>query len=186
MTPGKRIRRLRQHAGLSQSELARRLHVTRQAVTKWENDSGLPDIVNLQGLADMFDTTVDAIIGRETVEGSVTLRRFDPPLSGWKRAPYDQAVRSEYPDALAVWVLGSMSKLTRLEWWLDWIEPGLIRMVKEFQHKPGIYYLVNRVDQQIVVKATRTQMTGRVLDFTFAKRWHDVDGRWMRRAHQII
>ena len=186
MTPGKRIRRLRQHAGLSQSELASRLHVTRQAVTKWENDNGLPDIVNLQGLAGVFDTTVDAIIGRETNEGSITLKRFDPPLPRWKRGPYDQAVRSEYPDAVAVWVLAAMPKLTRLEWWLDWIRPGLIRMVRQLQHEPGTYYLVNRVDRQVVVKVARTQMTSRVLDFTFAKRWHDLDGHWMWKVRQIV
>ena len=40
MTFGEKIQKLRKEAGLSQEELAHRLKVSRQAVSKWERDSG--------------------------------------------------------------------------------------------------------------------------------------------------
>lgn len=46
MTVGEKIQILRQRAGLSQSQLAECLYVSRAAVAKWENDNGLPDILS--------------------------------------------------------------------------------------------------------------------------------------------
>lgn len=43
MTLGQRIQKGRKEAGLSQEELAEQLGVSRQAVSRWENDNGYPD-----------------------------------------------------------------------------------------------------------------------------------------------
>ena len=43
-TMGKIIRALRRERGLTQEELAGRIGVTAQAISKWENETGLPDI----------------------------------------------------------------------------------------------------------------------------------------------
>ena len=51
MTLGERIKNYRQRAGLSQEQLAEIINVSRQAITKWENDSGMPDIDNLISLS---------------------------------------------------------------------------------------------------------------------------------------
>ena len=48
------IRACRKRQGLSQDELADRLHVTRQAVSKWENGSALPSVDMLIALANVF------------------------------------------------------------------------------------------------------------------------------------
>ena len=45
-----RIKACRKNAGLSQAELAERLLVSRQAVTKWESGRGYPDIQNLKSM----------------------------------------------------------------------------------------------------------------------------------------
>ena len=42
MTLGQRIQKLRKGAGLTQEQLAERMGVTRQAVSKWESDGGVP------------------------------------------------------------------------------------------------------------------------------------------------
>ena len=49
-----KLKTLREERGLSQSQLADKLFVTRQAVSKWERDAGMPDIPSLQKIADFF------------------------------------------------------------------------------------------------------------------------------------
>lgn len=58
MTLGPRISRYRRDAKLSQEELGARLGVSRQAVSKWENDLATPDMTNLLGLAQEFGISV--------------------------------------------------------------------------------------------------------------------------------
>ena len=65
-TIGKRIAENRKRLGLTQDSLAEKLGVTAQAVSKWENDQSCPDITMLPKLAEIFGTTTDALLGRET------------------------------------------------------------------------------------------------------------------------
>ena len=60
---GAYIAMLRQHRGLTQKELAHRLGVSAQAVSKWENAENLPDASLLLPLAETLHTTADAILG---------------------------------------------------------------------------------------------------------------------------
>lgn len=53
-TLGQRIREHRRRAGLSQEALARRMDVSRQAVTKWESGQSAPSTENLFRLAELF------------------------------------------------------------------------------------------------------------------------------------
>ena len=63
------IKTLRKSKGLSQEELAARLHVVRQTVSKWENGLSVPDSNLLIALANELDTSVAALLGEpiETV-----------------------------------------------------------------------------------------------------------------------
>ena len=56
MSIGERITELRKAASLSQGQLAQRMGVTRQAVSKWENDLSTPDPLRLIQLADALGT----------------------------------------------------------------------------------------------------------------------------------
>ena len=58
----KKLSDLRKSKGLSQEELAEALYVTRQAISKWENGSGIPDIVNIKAIADYFKVSVDVLL----------------------------------------------------------------------------------------------------------------------------
>lgn len=62
-TLGKRIVQHRKRLGLTQDQLAEKLGVTAQAVSKWENDQSCPDITMLPKLAEIFGTTTDALLG---------------------------------------------------------------------------------------------------------------------------
>ncbi len=62
MTVGKRIAFLRKQTGFTQDELANKLNVSPQAISKWENDLSCPDIMLLPKLAKLFGTTVDELL----------------------------------------------------------------------------------------------------------------------------
>ena len=59
MSIGERIISLRTAASLSQGQLADRMGVSRQAVSKWENDLSCPDPLRLIQLADALGTDVE-------------------------------------------------------------------------------------------------------------------------------
>ncbi len=64
MNIGKNIQELRKQENITQEELAAQLGVTAAAVSKWENNYTLPDIMMLCALADYFEVTTDELLGR--------------------------------------------------------------------------------------------------------------------------
>ena len=67
MSIGERIAELRKAENLSQGQLASLLDVSRQAVSKWENDQSTPDTLKLIQLADVLKTDVEYLsTGRKT------------------------------------------------------------------------------------------------------------------------
>lgn len=62
MTLGERIAYYRGVLGLSQGELAEKLGVSRQAVSKWETDAGLPDLDRLIALSGLYNITLDELV----------------------------------------------------------------------------------------------------------------------------
>lgn len=68
MTFHEHLARRRKALGLSQEELAAKIGVSRQAVSKWETGDAAPDLNRLLALADALDTSLDALCGREEAE----------------------------------------------------------------------------------------------------------------------
>lgn len=62
------IKNLRKAKGLSQEELAIKLNVVRQTVSKWENGLSVPDSSMLISLADALDTSVSELLGEVTIK----------------------------------------------------------------------------------------------------------------------
>ena len=68
MSIGERIAELREKENMSQGQLAEALEVSRQAVSKWENDLSCPDTLNLIRLAEVLDSDVEYLAtGRKMV-----------------------------------------------------------------------------------------------------------------------
>lgn len=63
------LKNLRKQKGLSQEELAERLHVVRQTISKWEKGLSIPDANLLIRIAEIFETSVSTLLG-DTVDVS--------------------------------------------------------------------------------------------------------------------
>lgn len=65
----KNLRLLRQEKGISQQKLADMLNISQQAIFKYEKTDNEPDISTLIKLAEIFDVTVDFLIGNSDIRG---------------------------------------------------------------------------------------------------------------------
>ncbi len=64
-TFGQRISKFRKEKNLTQNDIADKVGVTAQAVSKWENDQATPDIDVLVKLSDIFSVSLDELLGKE-------------------------------------------------------------------------------------------------------------------------
>ena len=65
MTLAGKLKSIRKQAGMSQEQLAEKLGVSRQAVTKWETDAGIPDIENVMAISALFNISIDDLLSNE-------------------------------------------------------------------------------------------------------------------------
>ena len=60
-----KLKKLRKEEGLTQEQLAEKLNVSRQAITKWETGEGVPDIENIKQISNLFNVTIDELLKEE-------------------------------------------------------------------------------------------------------------------------
>ncbi len=96
MTFSEKLKTIRKKAGMSQEKLAEKIGVSRQAITKWETDSGIPDIDNMMALSSLFNISLDELLSNEKTEKKQTdylyesvteydidnIKRYDMNLGG--------------------------------------------------------------------------------------------------------
>ena len=63
---GRRIAELRKKANMTQMELADHMGITFQSISNWERGNTMPDISKLPELAELFDVTIDELLGKES------------------------------------------------------------------------------------------------------------------------
>lgn len=78
MTFGEKIQTLRKEKGYSQEELAGLLEVSRQSVSNWERDNGLPEIEKIVSMSELFHVTMDYLLKDGTGTG-----QSDRPEAGF-------------------------------------------------------------------------------------------------------
>ena len=100
MELGKKIRQLRYKAGLTQEQLAEKLSVGPQSVSKWENAASMPDITTLPLLAEIFGVSIDELFDLSSeqrmnrIENSLDINEEPPqPVSGIRGLSEDAAWR---------------------------------------------------------------------------------------------
>lgn len=63
MKLGQTIAEMRKQNNMTQAEVADALHISYQAVSKWERDESLPDITMLPSIAELFHISIDKLLG---------------------------------------------------------------------------------------------------------------------------
>lgn len=109
------LKKLRKEHGYSQKALADLLGITQQAVYKYENLSVEPDIRTLICLADIFNVSVDYLIGREseTVTRTVEITADDiMHLQIWRKLP--RPLRSELDGLIQKYNITPADSATRI------------------------------------------------------------------------
>jgi len=103
MDISQRLMQLRKQHHLSQNELAQKLNLTRQSISKWENGRGYPDLDNLILLSKIYQLTVDELLKVESIESAneyvveKAITREDDP---------EKMVQADYVYLLLLVVLG--------------------------------------------------------------------------------
>lgn len=122
-TIGKRIAACRKRLKLTQDQLAERLGVTAQAVSKWENDQSCPDIATLPKLAEIFGVSTDQLLGVETVHHAEVVSE-DPQepdglhiQNGKWEFQWDSGKQEGIAFAVLVLLVGTLTLLSKLCRW---------------------------------------------------------------------
>lgn len=169
-TFGAKLKSARKNAELTQDQLADKLMVSRQAITKWESDRGMPDIENLQHMSKLLGVSIDYLLDNgEIIDLSIMREKINLNNYHYKRkkggrlnkkaGKKDMIVREKFPNAEIHALLGEQ-KLTRGEKIIDNVVgfvfrafgiPYLINAVKNCDKE---FYLVNDADKQFFVTVT--------------------------------
>lgn len=190
-TFGEKLKSARKNAGFTQEQLAEKLMISRQAVTKWESDKGLPDIENLKHLSKLLNVSIDyLIVSGENIDLSVTREKInlnDYAYNGkirkrWtkKTGKKDIIVTEKYPDA-EIHCLRGKQILTRQEKIIDnaigflttapFGIPDFINGIKNMDKE---FYLVNQSEKQFLVIVTDEFIESRQLSTKITKKKFEI------------
>lgn len=106
------IRAFRQKKGMTQEELASRLHVVRQTVSKWEKGLSVPDAELLIRLAEVLEVSVAQLLGGEA--GTATEEKPDAMIEQLSRINEQLAIKNRRAKRLwkiVAWILGAIAAL---------------------------------------------------------------------------
>lgn len=166
MTFGEKLKKLRIEAGLSQVQLAEKLCVSRQAITKWENNRGIPDIDNLQGISHLFGKSIDSLMDNGS-EVNMNVIREEIDINSYDkknfRSRYDAVAKEKYSAASVIYPLVRRKKLSMAEAIVDFIvQPGVVNVADSFDDRAA-YYLVELMDKQLLLQITKTSIEAQEL-----------------------
>ncbi len=190
LTLGEKVKEFRKRAGLSQEQLADKLCVSRQAITKWENDRGIPDINNLQCIAKLFDVSIDSLVNSPkdittiVIKEDIDIETYQK--NGKFRSKYDAVVKEKYPNAKAIYPLIRRKKLNLAQEIVDFIiQPGVLQVADSFNDMSS-YYLVEINNKQLLVRITKTFIEGKELNIKFDGKKCIIDDNLFKKAAYTI
>ena len=97
------IKRFRLQKNLTQEELADFLHLTPQSVSKWERGETLPDVTLLPALANVFETSVDLLLGMDTIRAAETKYAIHKEANEYMHTHHLVSAETVYRDALLIY-----------------------------------------------------------------------------------
>ena len=150
MSIGERITDLRKGKNLSQGQLASLLEVSRQAVSKWENDTASPDTLRLIQLADVLSTDVEYLATGK--KSKPQIQRVYVPEIREKiiEKPVEKKVIQyiEKPVYVEKPVVQTVEKV---------VEKPVVQVVEKVVEKPVEKTVVQYVEKPVIKKVFRTK-----------------------------
>lgn len=136
MTLGEKIKELRKDFNITQEEFAFQIGVSRQIVSKWESDLGLPDVDHLKGIATLFNITIDELLDyKKEIFGEVVLEEkysLEGIVKNGKcRSREEQYVFDRFDKADSIYVLLRRKKWSGVKWLL-YLLPGQSPEMEDF------------------------------------------------------
>ena len=164
MKLSEKIKSYRKVFDLSQEQLAEKLSVSRQVVTKWETEGGVPEISNLKALADLFNVSVDYLLDDEKVVENPVLRETYT-IEGKKNNysnRYDYAVsllKNRYKEEATIYGLtqvenGERNNLTKFFSFIT-LKISDISYLTQWLGDLAIWFLVEKENQKLLIKVTK-------------------------------
>ena len=160
---GEKVKDARKKAGYTQEQLAEKLGVSRQAVTKWETGNGIPDVDNLKYIAQVLNVSMDYLLDEGTeldmsvMREPIDLTRYEGK-GRWEKK--NKIITEKFPDA-KLHPLMSEEKLSKGQKILDeaigWFTSfsfGSVNLAKAFDNLDKQYYLVEKKDEEYLVLIT--------------------------------
>lgn len=94
------LKRLRIMHDLTQEDIAEFLNITPQSVSKWERGESYPDITFLPALANILETSIDALIGMDVIRSEQTRYNIHKTANEFQQKGDYQSAEKVYRDAL--------------------------------------------------------------------------------------
>ena len=94
------LKKFRMMKGLTQEDVAEYLGITAQSVSKWERGESCPDITFLPALANIFETSVDLLLGMDTIRAEETRRGIHRKAVAYQQEGDYEAAAKTYREAL--------------------------------------------------------------------------------------
>ncbi len=160
MTLGEKIKKARIESGLTQEQLAGKMMVSRQAITKWESEKGIPDVSNLKLLAQLLNVSIDYLLdnGSEidinVIRETIDISKYGKALI--KKKLTDKLMLEKYPSS-EIRTLVPQKKLDKVDKGFDLFiflfTPfiGFSDLLNSIRLLGTEYYIVNEGNMQFFV-----------------------------------
>lgn len=167
MTLGQKIKHIRTTFELSQEELAEKLNVSRQVITKWEGDRGIPEVTNLKVLAELFDVSVDFLLDdTKQIKYPILKEKIKMKEKNNYSNRYDYIIdylKKYYQDKAKIYALTEVGKDYSLPASvINFITLG-IPFITNWINEPTIWFLIEKKNCNLIVKATKETLEIREL-----------------------
>ncbi len=97
------LKKYRLLKNLTQEDVAEYLNITPQSVSKWERGESFPDITFLPALANIFETSIDLLIGMDTIRAEQTRYNIHKAATEFQRSGNYASAEKVYRDALLIY-----------------------------------------------------------------------------------
>lgn len=181
MTFGAKLKNIRARLGWSQEELADKLSVSRQSITKWEQNDGLPDTFNAKQMAGLFGVSIDYLLDNEREVPLLTVRmQVDPVVYGDKKGLQKvDAIIKYYFSGYAIYPLTRQRKWSKMAAIFDIFVGAGTLDVGDSLANMSTYFLVERNNVQQLADIKDDVLTIKELAVRYSGRRgerHIIDG----------